>query len=133
MKTLLQLSLASFLLLGGLSLTAAAQDGTINSLSVNPRQNIDLGNYAGTETGQPDDYVDETQSQDNVGTINSLSVNPRQNIEMTHATGTESGQPSDVVPGSDAQENGRMPVTTTMNGSGSNGNMNQAQATTPKK
>lgn len=146
MKSMLQLSLALFLVLCGLSLTAAAQDGTINTLSVNPRQNIEMTNSTGTETGQPNDYVDETQLQDNVGTINSLSVNPRQNIEMTHATGTETGQPNDVVAGSSSQENGRIPVTSNMTGSGSNGNMTQSatgakpaatkaqpKAATPKK
>jgi len=62
------------------------------------------------------------------GTINTLSVNPRQNLELTNSTGTETGQPSDAVPGSENQPNGLVPVTSNMNGSGSNGNMNQAEA-----
>ncbi|HSY14167.1 MAG TPA: hypothetical protein VK976_18395 [Verrucomicrobiae bacterium] len=123
MKTTLQLSLAFFLLAGGLSLTAAAQDGTINTLSLNPRQNVEMTNSAGTETGQPNDFVDESAAEGSSAPINSLSVNPRQNIEMTHATGTESGQPDDAVAGSDRQENGLVPVTSNMTGSGSNGNL----------
>jgi hypothetical protein len=65
-------------------------------------------------------------AQDSSGTVNTLSVNPRQNQELTNTTGTETGQPSDVVPGSENQPNGLVPVTTTMQGSGSNGNMPQA-------
>lgn len=62
------------------------------------------------------------------GTINSLSVDPRQNAELTNSTGTESGQPNDVVTGSQGQENGLVPVTTNMQGSGSNDSMNQVPA-----
>ena len=65
-------------------------------------------------------------AQDSSGTINTLSVNPRQNQELTNSTGTETGQPSDVVPGSESQPNGLVPVTTNMQGSGSNGDMPQA-------
>ena len=42
-----------------------AQNGTINSLSVNPRQNQDLTNSTGTETGQPSDAVPGSESQEN--------------------------------------------------------------------
>ncbi len=62
------------------------------------------------------------------GTINTLSVNPRQNLELTNSTGTETGQPSDAVPGSEGQENGLVPVTSNMEGSGSDGAMNQRTA-----
>jgi hypothetical protein len=58
------------------------------------------------------------------GTINSLSADPRQNLELTHSTGTETGQPNDVVAGSQGQENGLVPVTSNMQGSGSNGDLN---------
>jgi hypothetical protein len=62
------------------------------------------------------------------GTINTLSLDPRQNAELTNSTGTASGQPSDAVDGSQGQENGLVPVTTNMQGSGSNGNMNPPPA-----
>lgn len=61
------------------------------------------------------------------GTVNYLSVNPRQNQELTNSTGTETGQPSPAVPGSENLPNGLIPVTTTMTGSGSNGNVNQRE------
>lgn len=62
------------------------------------------------------------------GTINSLSLDPRQNVELTNSTGTATGQPNDVVAGSQGRENGLVPATTNMQGSGSNGNRNQAPA-----
>ncbi len=42
-----------------------AQSGTINSLSVNPRQNLELTNSTGTETGQPSDSVPGSEGQEN--------------------------------------------------------------------
>ena len=42
-----------------------AQNGTINSLSVNPRQNPEMTNSTGTETGQPSDAVPGSQNHDN--------------------------------------------------------------------
>jgi len=65
------------------------------------------------------------------GTVNYLSVNPRQNQEMTNTTGTETGQPSPAEPGSENMPNGLIPVTSNMAGSGSNGNMNQRETTSP--
>lgn len=62
------------------------------------------------------------------GTVNTLSVNPRQNQELTNSTGTETGQPSDAVAGSENEPNGRIPVTSDMAGSGSNGNQRQARS-----
>ncbi len=115
-KKLLQAILAGAVLLGAMATSAVAQEnvsGTINTLSLDPRQNADMTNSAGTETGQP--------TEAGIGTINVLSLDPRQNLEMTHATGTETGQPNDVVAGSNEQENGLTPVTTTMMGSGSSG------------
>jgi hypothetical protein len=53
---------AAVLLLGGV---AAAQSGTINSMSTNPRQNVELSNSTGTESGQPSDSVPGSQSQEN--------------------------------------------------------------------
>src|SRR4051794_37770350 len=56
------------ILLGGLAITAAAQEnseGPINTLSVNPRQNAELGNYTGTETGQPTTGMPRTENQPN--------------------------------------------------------------------
>lgn len=44
---------------------AWAQSGTINALSVNPRQNIEMTNSTGTETGQPSDSVPGSQNEEN--------------------------------------------------------------------
>ncbi len=68
MKTTLLAVLSFVLLLSGLAITAAAQEnseGTINTLSVNPRQNAELGNYTGTESGQPSESVPGSESQPN--------------------------------------------------------------------
>jgi hypothetical protein len=43
----------------------AQQGGTINTLSVNPRQNQELTNSTGTETGQPSDSVPGSANQAN--------------------------------------------------------------------
>src|SRR5690349_18651511 len=51
-----------------MTIAAAAQEnseGPINTLSVNPRQNAELGNYTGTETGQPTSGLPRTESQPN--------------------------------------------------------------------
>ena len=50
------------LLLAG---AAVAQSGTINSMSTNPRQNLELSNSTGTESGQPSDSVPGSQNQEN--------------------------------------------------------------------
>ncbi len=65
------------------------------------------------------------------GTVNSLSTNPRQNAELTGTTGTPSGPPDDATPGSENMPNGLVPQTTEMEGSGSNGSMNQPVAAAP--
>lgn len=68
MKTTLLAVLSFMLLLSGLAINAAAQEnseGTINTMSVNPRQNAELGNYTGTESGQPSESVPGSESQPN--------------------------------------------------------------------
>ena len=47
-------AIASLFLLTGL---AMAQSGTVNNLSVNPRQNQEMTNSTGTESGQPSPAV----------------------------------------------------------------------------
>jgi hypothetical protein len=43
----------------------AQQSGTINTLSVNPRQNQELTNSTGTETGQPTEAVPGSETEPN--------------------------------------------------------------------
>lgn len=54
--------LAGLLLLSGM---AVAQNGTINNMSVDPRQNQELTNSTGTETGQPSAAVVGSQNEPN--------------------------------------------------------------------
>lgn len=43
----------------------AQQSGTINTLSLNPRQNQELTNTTGTESGQPSDAVPGSENEPN--------------------------------------------------------------------
>ena len=63
MKVLIALT-AAVLLLSGMVL-AQSSSGTMNSLSTNPRQNQELTNSTGTESGQPTDAVPGSESQPN--------------------------------------------------------------------
>jgi hypothetical protein len=64
MTRILQALLVASLFLGASAINATAQQsGTINTLSVNPRQNVELGGYSGTETGQPSDAVPGSQNE----------------------------------------------------------------------
>jgi hypothetical protein len=65
----------------------------------------------------------------NSGTVNQMSNDPQQNQKATGTMGTTTGQPNDITPGSKNSPNGGVPSTTTMTGSGSNGNTQQS--TTP--
>ena len=68
MKRTLLAVLSLALLLSCLAITATAQENSeapINSLSVDPRQNAELGNYTGTETGQPTTGMPRTENQPN--------------------------------------------------------------------
>ena len=74
-KTMLAV-LSFVLLFSGLAISAAAQEnseGPINSLSLDPRQNAELGNYTGTETGQPTTGMPRTENQPN-GLVPSTSA-----------------------------------------------------------
>lgn len=62
MKSMLGTAIAIALLSG---ISMAQQAGTINTLSVNPRQNQELTNSTGTETGQPSDAVSGSENQSN--------------------------------------------------------------------
>ena len=65
MKLLINL-LAALLLLAGMALAQAqSAGGTMNSLSTNPRQNQELTNSTGTESGQPSDAVPGSENQPN--------------------------------------------------------------------
>ena len=58
--------LAILLLLSTLAgAQAQSSSGTINTLTTNPRQNQELTNTTGTETGQPSDAVPGSEAQPN--------------------------------------------------------------------
>jgi len=63
MKHALRITAAVLGLMCGAAL--AQQSGTINTLSVNPRQNQELTNSTGTETGQPSDAVPGSETEPN--------------------------------------------------------------------
>jgi len=58
------IAIATALLSGGV-LWAQEGEGTVNSLSVNPRQNAVMTNTTGTESGQPTADVPGSQNQPN--------------------------------------------------------------------
>ena len=65
MKFVLSL-LSTMLLLSCLAVTQSqSSGGTINSMTTDPRQNQELTNSTGTETGQPSDAVPGSEAQDN--------------------------------------------------------------------
>ena len=63
MKNALRITAAVLGLLCGV--VPAQQSGTINTLSVNPRQNQELTNSTGTETGQPSEAVPGSEAEPN--------------------------------------------------------------------
>ena len=68
MKRTLLAVLSLMMLLSVLTIAAVAQEnseGPINTISVDPRQNAELGNYTGTETGQPTTGTPRTENQPN--------------------------------------------------------------------
>jgi hypothetical protein len=62
----------------------------------------------------------------NSGTVNQMSTDPQQNQKATGTMGTTTGQPNDVSPETRNNPNGGVPSTTTMTGSGSNGDLRQS-------
>jgi hypothetical protein len=62
-KNVLQILIAVLGLL--CSVAVAQQSGTINTLTVNPRQNQELTNSTGTESGQPSDAVPGSSNEPN--------------------------------------------------------------------
>ena len=84
MKTVQTLLAGTILLVG---VAAWAQEGTINTLSVNPRQNQELTNSTGTESGQPSDAVPGSQSQPNgLVPVTSNMTGSGSNGNMTQST-----------------------------------------------
>ena len=88
------LTVLAMLLLGG---AAFAQSGTINTLSVNPRQNLELTNSTGTESGQPSDSVPGSQNEENgLMPVTSNMVGSGSNGNVSQATA--GNKPSTPVP-----------------------------------
>ena len=74
-----------------------AQNGTVNSLSVNPRQNLELTNSTGTETGQPSDAVPGSESQDNglvPVTSNMVGSGSNGNLNQSQSSATAAALPN---------------------------------------
>ena len=68
MKYAVRAVLAALALAMVMSVTSVAQEdvnGTVNTITVNPRQNVELGNYGGTETGQPNDVQPGSENEPN--------------------------------------------------------------------
>src|SRR4051812_22498702 len=57
--------LSTMLLLSTIALAQSQSGGTINTLTTNPRQNQELTNSTGTETGQPSDAVPGSEDEPN--------------------------------------------------------------------
>ncbi len=98
MKKVLRLTIAML----GLSCAALwAQNGTINSLSVNPRQNLELTNSTGTETGQPSDAVPGSQNDDNglvPVTSNMVGSGSNGNLNQSQSSATAAAAPNATTP-----------------------------------
>ena len=91
MRNILQMSLAVLIVLGGTML--AQQSGTINTLSVNPRQNQELTNTTGTETGQPSDAVPGSATEPNgLMPVTTEMLGSGSNGNMNQAPSTAKGQ-----------------------------------------
>jgi hypothetical protein len=78
-----------------------AQNGTINSLSVNPRQNLELTNSTGTETGQPSDSVPGSESQENglvPVTSDMVGSGRNGNMNQTQSSATAAAAPNATTP-----------------------------------
>ena len=105
----LRVSLAGAIFL--LGTMAWAQEGTINTLSVNPRQNAELTNSTGTETGQPSDVVPGSQSQPNgLVPVTTNMMGSGSNGNMTQSTpGTKPPMPS-TAPEAHSQSSRKSPT-----------------------
>jgi hypothetical protein len=108
MKTL-QTFLAGTVLLVGVA--AMAQEGTINTLTVNPRQNQELTNSTGTASGQPSDAVPGSESQPNgLVPVTSNMTGSGSNGNMTQETPGSKPAVANAAPEAKAQ-NATKPVT----------------------
>ena len=99
MKTALRIAAAGMCL--SLGVLWAQQSGTVNSLSVNPRQNEDLTNSTGTETGQPSDSVPGSEAQDNGlarSTSNMTGTGSNANQNQPGAASTAAAAPNATTP-----------------------------------
>jgi hypothetical protein len=104
MKTLKILMAATCLLV---CVAATAQEGTINTLTVNPRQNQELTNSTGTASGQPSDAVPGSESQPNgLVPVTSNMTGSGSNGNMTQST------PGTKPPGANAAPEAKSQVPT---------------------
>jgi hypothetical protein len=97
-KNILQIAAAFICLSCGV---AWAQSGTVNTLSVNPRQNLELSNSTGTETGQPSDAVPGSQDQENgltPNTSNMTGSGSTQDLNQNQSSPTAAAAPNRTNP-----------------------------------
>jgi len=90
-------------------------EGTVNSLSVNPRQNVEMTNTTGTESGQPTAAVPRSENQPNglIPVTSNMSGsggfgNGNQNVEgnKPSATSNANKAPAQLTPTMPATQNG---------------------------
>ncbi|HUI83113.1 MAG TPA: hypothetical protein VL240_02770 [Candidatus Binatia bacterium] len=98
MKTLLALAAVVVL-----ATVALAQDsgGTVNTLSLNPRQNQELTGSTGTETGQPSDAVPGSENMPNglvPVTTNMMGSGSNGNMDQTAPRATPPAPASSAAP-----------------------------------
>jgi hypothetical protein len=88
----------------------AQQGGTINTLSVNPRENQELTNSTGTETGRPSEAVPGSEKEPNglvpvtsdmVGSGSNGNTNQKQSTEKAANASSQANPPE---PKSSAQK-----------------------------
>lgn len=93
-----------------------AQSGTVNSLSVNPRQNADMTDSTGTESGQPTADVPGSANQPNglipvtsdmVGSGRNANVNQNVAANKPTATSNANKPATPATPSMPATQHGR--------------------------
>ncbi|HZP23231.1 MAG TPA: hypothetical protein VFB04_07280 [Terriglobales bacterium] len=101
MKNALRITAAVLGLMCGAVL--AQQSGTINTLSVNPRQNQELTNSTGTETGQPTEAVPGSETEPNgLVPVTSNMVGSGSNGNMDQSATPSKGESATAKPASSA-------------------------------
>jgi len=137
---MLQKFFLAALFLAATTLAMEAQEnsgGTINTLSVNPRQNLELTNSTGTESGQPNDVVPGSQGQENglvpvTTNMGGSGSNGDMNQQTAATSGTLKNSPAVDAPATKSTAEQPPKAAATVSGSKTATNPSKP-ATTPKK